>query len=40
MIIVASPRVRVLIEVHQDVLDLGLFCWVHDHYYGLTGCHV
>jgi len=28
-----SSRVRVLIEVHQDVLNLGLLRGMHDHDY-------
>jgi hypothetical protein len=37
ILVVVGARIRILIEIHQDILNLGLFRGVHNHNYRLGG---
>jgi hypothetical protein len=37
ILMVVGARIRILIEIHQDILNLGLFRGVHNHNYRLGG---
>lgn len=38
ILVVVGARIRILIEIHQDILNLGLFRGVHNHDYRLGRC--
>ena len=37
ILVMVGSRIRILIEIHQDILNLGLFRGIHNHNYRLGG---